>query len=157
MMVKGSVAMKRGRMCLRLGIVMLACAMLGGCSRRAEIAGLVPIAGIVMLDGAPLSDTDVAIRFHPDTAQGNASPYIPTCSPDALGRFEMKTNIYMGVHPGWYRVTVTDKFSSLPFGEQPVVKPLQWAKKYTDASTTDLLIEVRPNAPSGSYDLHLTK
>jgi hypothetical protein len=138
-------------------IVMLACAMLGGCSRRAEIAGLVPIAGIVMLDGAPLSDTDVAIRFHPDTAQGNASPYIPTCSPDALGRFEMKTNIYRGVLPGWYRVTVTSTVGSLPFGEQPVVKPLAWAKKYTDASTTDLLIEVRPNAPSGSYDLHLTK
>jgi hypothetical protein len=110
-----------------------------------------------MLDGAPLSDADVAIRFHPDTAQGNASPYIPTCSPDALGRFEMKTNIYRGVLPGWYRVTVTSTVGSLPFGEQPVVKPLAWAKKYTDASTTDLLIEVRPNAPSGSYDLHLTK
>ena len=80
-------------------VALLAC---GGCGSS---NGLVPVEGVVTLDGQPLADATVVL--HPDTAAG-AGPFTATTSDD--GKFVLApagNSGAPGAVPGSYRLTIT--------------------------------------------------
>lgn len=85
--------------------VVVALAMTG-CGSR----GLVPVKGVVQLDGRPVADA--VVRFHPvEVTKGNGGFGLT----DAAGRFSARVGQGpWGLYPGSYKVTLSRK--SLPEG-----------------------------------------
>jgi hypothetical protein len=116
---------------------------------------LVPVSGVVTIDGEPFPKANVA--FHPDVSKGNKFPqYIPAGAADESGKYELVTTARKGAPEGWYKVVVIAP-SPPPGAEAPKVGPPPFDRKFTELEQTDLSIEVKAGAPPGSYDLDLTK
>lgn len=130
---------------LRIAAVVLV-VVLTGCGQK-----IVPVAGVVRLDGKPLDGAGVA--FH--AAGGGPMASAVT---DAEGRYRLETGNAKGAVPGEYRVTVTKQTVS-GFGSDGVMPgpggyKIKWLvpEKYVDVKTTPLAVTV----PSQSYDFELT-
>lgn len=134
--------------------VVASAALAAGCGGD-EGPKLVPVSGTVTLDGNPLPD--VAVTFHPDQAKGNKSGLIPAATANAQGKYELEASAKKGAEVGWYKVLVIASSPQPKGGEMPQVVPPPFNKKYMDAETTDLSIEVKADATPGSYDLKLAK
>jgi hypothetical protein len=128
-------------------------AVLVGCQRSGSDK-LVPVSGKVTLNGAPL--TSGGVLFQPDVEKGNHSQHVPVGSLDAEGRYELSSATNKGATPGWYKVAISAQEPIDP--QNPYAPPKHLIHpKYTAASTSGLAVEVKSNAPAGSYDFEVTK
>lgn len=114
---------------------------------------LVPVRGNVRL-GDRLVTTGY-VSFRGDASQGNSTLHIPIGTIQATGTYELHTNGQPGAPLGRYKVLVFIDANQ----QQGAVHPLrpQWLmhEKYTREETTDLRVDVVPNASSTAYDLQL--
>lgn len=116
---------------------------------------LVPVSGVVTVDGQPYARAGVS--FRPDDAKGNKfAQYIPAGYTNESGRYELTTTARKGAPAGWYKVVVVPP-SAPPGGEMPKLTAPPFHKKYADPTLTDLSVEVKSGATSGSYDFKLSK
>lgn len=122
-----------------------------GCGSASS--GFCPVTGKVSVEGQPLRIGSVS--FRPDTTKGNKTLHHPTGDIDAEGTYVLYTIGKKGAPPGWYRVIVFADGNPAP---APGIPP-RWLHdvKYTNAGTTDLLIEVVETPPAGGYDLKLSR
>ncbi|QDT81695.1 hypothetical protein [Gimesia maris] len=139
------------RLLSELGLLLTACC-LSSCSSQEAGPTLVPVSGMVRVNGEPLPK--VGISFRPDAEQGNTAPYQPGGAADDTGKYELIAAAKNGAPPGWYKVVVFP-YTPPPGGGAPKVKLPTFDKKYSDPATTELRIEVKADAPPGAYDLEL--
>ena len=115
---------------------------------------LVPVAGSVTVNGAPL--TSGSVTFHPNAAKGNKTPHIPVGMIDGQGHYKLMTATKEGAPEGWYRVTVSAQAPIDP--QNPYAPPKHLiSSKYSDPSTSGIEIELVPSSPPGAYDLKVAK
>lgn len=132
---------RRGARVALLGAIVL-CFV--GCSRRAEVTG------VVTLDGSPVPGG--VVTFTPRTAGATAYAAI---GPD--GRYTAQTGGKAGLIPGDYVVTVAANLpgaEGIPSGPGPYsdgIRPLSTPQKYADPGTSPL----RAILKSGTQELLL--
>jgi hypothetical protein len=126
---------------------------MAGCAGPSET--FYAVAGKVTVNGEPLKNG--AVSFRPDATRGNKSLHHPTGVLDAQGSYEVFTVGRKGAPPGAYKVLVLSDQNQ----EKGPIHPLPpvWAThvKYTQESTTDLLVEVVAKPEPGAYDFKLIK
>jgi hypothetical protein len=134
----------------------LTLALAGGCGSGQ--GNLVPVAGIVTLDGEQLPGGSVS--FHPDASRGNTSQEIPVGT-IVNGKYELSTRSQRGAPPGWYQVVViSDNFSGSkapPKGATAELPKSVIHLKYTQPGTTPLTREVTAQPPPKAYDLEVSR
>jgi hypothetical protein len=114
---------------------------------------LVPVSGVVTLDGKPLSHA--VVSFNADATKGNTATVSCVGRLNEQGQYQLKTMAVKksdsgeGAPLGWYKVTL---LTGLPGEPEITVNP-----KYLDPSKTPLSVEVVENPAPGQYDLKLTK
>lgn len=110
-----------------------------------------PVAGKVTVGDKPLVAGRVV--FAPDKSKGNTSTLEASGDVAADGSYQVATAEGAGAPAGWYKIAVFARKPSPPDKMEPVV----WLAdmKYADASQSGLAAEVKPDAPSGAYDLQL--
>jgi hypothetical protein len=123
-----------------------------GCDEKGPL--LHEVAGVVRLDGVPLTNGSVSLR--PD---GNASNFEqPTGSISRDGAFRVYTHSRPGAPPGRYRVVV---FSSETSPESKAAHPglpkSAVPAQYCDPAKTPLTAEVIDSPEPGRYDLELVR
>ena len=136
--------------------VFLSCivACLFGCG--GDKLDLVPVKGIVLLDGKPITKIGQGgVSFFADASKGNQTQHIPTGAIDAEGNYELVTGGQNGAPLGTYKVLV-NVFQNTP-DEGPVTPRFLLHPKYYDLTKTDLTIEVVPKSSTGQYDLKVIK
>ncbi len=135
----------------------LAAAALCGCGAPGE--KLLPVSGMVLVEGRPVKNASVSFRR--DASRGNASRHIPTGVSNADGKYELMTAGRKGAPPGWYKVVVfADNFSAdepPPKGATAEIPKSIVNAKYLDANTTDLAVEVTEKPAEGAYTLKLIR
>lgn len=132
--------------------VLCICALLTvpGCGSRFKP---VPVSGMVMVDGQPL--THFRVSFVPDTVKGNNTPVACMAPIDEQGHYDLRTTAVKsadggrGAPLGWYKVVL---LTGAPGDPECDVDPI-----FTDPNRTPLSIEVVDNAEPGHYDLKLTR
>lgn len=119
-------------------------AALAGCKKGLD---LVPVAGKVFYKGEPVPRGGVS--FVPDEDKGNTSRHLSRGVLGPEGDYELFTNGQRGAPPGPYKVAV----GTIVEKTRPpkTLTPL----RYMDPKKSGLAVEVRRDAPAGSYDLHL--
>jgi len=132
-----------------VGALALAC----GCQPAGE--PLVPVAGRITLRGKPVSEG--SISFRPDANLANASLHHPTGRIEPDGSYRLYIREREGAPAGWYKVIV--------FVNEPIVDEQGRAhpgmpkslidRRYNRPGDTPLAVEVKPEAPQGSYDFDL--
>ncbi len=146
---------------------LLLAALLGGipasgCGDASGVGRTVPVAGKVTLNDAPFAAKTTILIFKPDSAKGNASPFEPTGTVDADGKYKLTTKGKDGAPPGWYKVAVTAREETAPEHpkgpkqHRPVSKSLLPAK-YGRPETSGLSIEDVEDPSPGAYDLKLSQ
>jgi hypothetical protein len=135
--------------------------MASGCGDASGVGKTYPVNGNVSIDGEPLVAKTTVVLFKPDLARANVSPFEPSGTVDATGRYALFTKGKKGAPPGWYKVIVTANApeTTAPTGKRlhhPHPKSLLPAK-YGLAKTTDLAVEVVESPAPGTYDLKLTR
>lgn len=118
----------RGPWCVVAAVV--AVSTLTGCGSR----GLVPVKGVVLLDGSPVADA--VVRFHPvEVTKGNGGFGLT----DGAGRFSARIGQGpWGLYPGSYKVTLSRK----PLPEGTPLDPKtpkeceDWQRAYDSAPET---------------------
>jgi hypothetical protein len=115
---------------------------------------LTPVAGKVMVDGAPL--TTGAVTFHPDAQKGNHSPHIPVGTLDAQGNYKLMSATKEGAPLGWYNVTVDAQGPTDP--KNPYAPPKHLInQRFNEVATSGLAVEVVVQPAAGAYDLMLAR
>ena len=123
---------------------------LAGCGPSGE--PLFPVEGQVKFEGKPL--TKGTVILFADDAKKNDTKHEPrgVIGPD--GRYKIVTHPYDGAPEGWYKVGVVvtqPSDSKNPYSEPRSLIPVKFGKP----AESKLTIEVRKDAPPGSYDLEL--
>jgi hypothetical protein len=121
---------------------------LTGCGGKSALQQLgvgpmVAVEGKVTLGGKPLMGGNVF--FYP---QGEVKNYTPSGVIDTQGNYFLATSGEDGVPVGKYRVTVE------PASEDKS-QDMLIDVKYTSFEKSPLIIEVKENAPAGTFDLKL--
>jgi len=118
---------------------------------------LVPVEGVVTLDGKPLTVGGVA--FKPDATKGNKTQHQPVGELDENGRYTLTTTNRPGAPPGWYKVLVfsSEQMKDSLRGGAPTDPKWVTDRKYTAEATTPLSVEVVEGAKDRAYDLKVTK
>ena len=132
-----------------LGLLLLP---LLGCG--ADPAGkLHPVDGSISVDGKPL--TLGSISFRPMKEKGNTNTYDPAAEIEEDGTYSIATQGKPGAPAGWWKVVVSARD---PIDPKDPYKPTKSyvAAKYEIPEKTELVVEVREDAPAGAYDLKLT-
>jgi hypothetical protein len=143
------------RFCRRLGRGALAAALLWmftGCGKESSVDVLFPVSGKVSYKGLPL--TTGAVILVADAAKGNVTKHEPRGPIDDQGNFEVSTAGRPGAPPGWYKVAVVANKPGNPKNPYAVTGSLL-PKKYTDAKTSELAIEVTEKPADAAYDIAL--
>jgi hypothetical protein len=117
--------------------------LMSGCREKGP--GFAPVLGVVRINGQP--ERGLLVRLSPDAGRGNGLPAFATGKTDDQGKYALKYEYKgkegIGAPVGWYRVTIIDsKIGFTPQGQEP--KPSSIPYSYASASTTPLLIEVKP-------------
>src|SRR5262245_10903939 len=147
--------MRLGRVCRWLRIGGLAVALMGlcvGCGRDSNGDKLLPVRSKVSYQGEPL--TTGAVLLVADTAKGNTTKHEPRGSIDDQGNYRVSTAGRPGAPPGWYKVAVIANKPPNPNKPYAVTGSLL-PKKYGDANTSELAIEVREKPADAAYDIVL--
>jgi hypothetical protein len=141
--------MKRFGTFLRGGLLL--CLLLGlGCGGGSSPT-LYPVSGKVTVDGAPLTGGNVT--YVPFEGEQNVGK-LTNGQIDSNGNYTVSTDGRSGAPAGTFHAVVTPVM--MPSGNSKA-PPMPFNKKYREAKTTTMSIEVVPNAAPGAYDLKLTK
>lgn len=146
----------------------VACALLvvaaAGCAKKAGPQfDLVPVSGIVKVDGQPVAEATVAYYFEgtpPTNYYGSAG------TTDSQGRYELRTGEHAGAVPGTYKITVSRITGTdgkpVVLEEGIDIEQLRRqggaaesiAPRYSDQAQTELKVTVEKGKADG-YDLEL--
>jgi hypothetical protein len=142
------------------GSLFLGALLASGCGDASGVGRTLPVAGMVTLDGKPLTAGSTVILFKPDAGRGNTSPFEPVGTVDDQGNYTLATKGKRGAPPGWYKVVVTATELRAggrdPHGHiRPAPRSLVPAR-YGQAATTTVTIEVVEEPGPGAYDVKLT-
>jgi hypothetical protein len=146
---------------IRSGITASLLVLLLGCGDGSPAIRTVPVAGTITVEGEPLRVREGTVLFKPDKEKGNTTSYEPFGSIDDNGSYSLQTAGKRGAPPGWYRVIVA-AYQTPPAGKPSAMfKPARYDvrvnRRYGDAKTSGLEVDVVENPESGAYDLKLTK
>ncbi len=146
---------------LALAALLLAVAALG-CGDSSGVGRTVPVSGRVTFNNEPVTAKTTVVLFKPDASRGNTSPFEPSGTVDADGRYTLTTNGKKGAPPGWYRVVVTARGEGAPVhpkgpGQHRPVAVSLLPARYGQPQTSGLSVEVVDDPAPGAYDLKLTK
>jgi hypothetical protein len=146
---------QHGRLCVDCSRILLTSmffAAVLGCGGGEEIGlRLIPVSGVVKIDGKPLT-TGGSVSYRDATGLVQ-----PTGKIAGDGTYELFLDRQAGAPAGQYRVIV---FASEPRPETAGhggLPRLIIDEKYTHPDTTPLRVEVKDNAASGDYDLTVTR
>jgi hypothetical protein len=123
-----------------------------GCGSDGSGDKLLPVSGKVSYKGEPLATGTVILIA--DAARGNLTKHEPRGAIDDQGNFEVSTAGRPGAPPGWYKVAVIANKPANPKKPYAVTGSLL-PKKYGDAKTSELAIEVKETPNSTAYDIVL--
>ncbi len=138
---------------LLLALWILAAIFLSSCSGKSGPA-LVPVTGVVTWNGRQL--TEGSVSFHP--LQPGGAGLVPTGAIDQQGHYQLFTNKRTGCPAGPYHVVVFANEPVDPQNRSHAGLPKSLIdRKYNRVDTTPLKVEVRADAPAGTYDLALEK
>jgi hypothetical protein len=117
----------------------LACLILLGCGRRADLPPVAKVSGVVTLDGKPLPRG--TIQFVPDASKGAEGPTaVGTIDPQ--GHYRLKTAGTDGAIVGFHRVGVY-ALQQEPEDETAPPPPPLIPPKYFNPETSGLTAEVK--------------
>ena len=126
------------------------CTLFAGCHSNGEL--LIPVEGVVTLDGQPL--TSGAISFRP--TQGNLTLHHPTGSIEPNGRFQLYVGSRAGAPPGFYKVVIfANEEQADERGVHPGMPKTLIDRRYNAPQTTPLSAEIAPQMQSASFDFDL--
>jgi hypothetical protein len=137
---------------VRAAFVTLAILAVGltGCGESKQI----PVSGKILLDGNPIkvsTGETASVNYH-----GQTNKVFGVGQVNENGEYTMSSNNKPGMPAGSYKVTVT--YSKPKDAKDPYSIPVRMInEKFTNLEFTDLTIEVKDNAPPGTYDLKVTK
>jgi hypothetical protein len=114
----------------------------------------IPVSGKVLVGSQPLKTG--SINYYPDSSKGNAGKEMAVGSISDAGEYSLGTGKAVGAVPGWYKVTVTATRPGNPKDEYSIPVSLI-PERYNAVATTTLSVEVKEGAPTGHYDLKLSK
>lgn len=135
--------------CLGCSLAFLAAATFAGCG--GERITLLPVSGVVTLDGAPLSLAHV--EFLP-IVDGVESARPASALTNELGRYELQyTTALAGARPGNYRVRISTYQAPVLAERGEVLPALPERVPENYNSRTELVAEVR--AERTEFDFHL--
>ena len=139
----------RGKGLLGLGLLLLA-----GCGGEERV---VPVRGRATVRSQAL--TVGRIAFFPDAARGNTSKSEPRGKIEPDGEYVLMTGEREGAPPGWYKVLVfsSEQMRDSLRGGAPTDPKWLIHRKFTDAKTTPLSVEVVADPKEGAYDLVVTR
>ncbi len=134
-----------------------------GCSGGGGSDTLHPVKGRVLLDKKPITVKEgqtALVEYHPDKDGGSSVPVTPRATVNADGSYELTTDGKPGAPAGKYLVTVVyqagpkagAKDADLYAVPKSLINP-----NFNNVGGTFLKREVKANAPSGEYDLPVTK
>ncbi len=145
-------------MCRWLVMGLVAVALMG-CGGAPAGPVVVPVTGVITLDGAPLADAKVL--FLPNEKTSNPC----TGTTDAAGKYTLTQSTFQGATPGSYKVTVevyqqkdgkpvpeemkNDMMQLIAMGRAKQILP----PKYADASKTTLTAEVTEPKAEVNFEL----
>ena len=113
---------------------------------------LIPVVGTVRIDGRPATEGAVTYR-HASSGAFEASGLI---QPD--GTYKLMQNNQEGAQVGTYRIVVfVRKTPKTPTGEMAGLPAIIVNQKFTNPNTTPLSVDVKKDAPSGQYDLAVSR
>jgi hypothetical protein len=129
-------------------LALIAGCALAGCSNDVK---LVPVEGIVSMQGGPVADA--AVMFHP-TAGGPVASGVT----DAAGHFALQTINRPGAIPGGYRVTVAKQITKgiEPSGSiAPGGLQIEWItpERYSRPETSGLTAELTSGNKQLAFEL----
>jgi hypothetical protein len=133
----------------------LTIALLGwcvGCAKDGDGDTLLPVSGKVTYQGQPLTTGTVILVA--DATKGNTTKHEPRGVIDNQGNYRVSTAGRAGAPPGWYKVAVIAHRPPSPNEPYAVTGSLM-PKKYGDANTSELAIEVTAKPADAAYDLVL--
>ena len=135
------------RVCVT-GFFVLAGCLLTGCGKKE--ARIVPVSGVVKIDGHPASN--IAVRFLPDGQKGFIGPS-STGITDEQGKFTLQCDSGKpGGVVGWHRVTFDDLNVDRPAQGQKQMNLPRFDGKY---SLPNQSIEVEVKESSGELTLEI--
>jgi hypothetical protein len=146
--------MRLGRVCRWLGTVGLAAALVGlssGCGKDSSDQ-LFPVSGKVSYKAERLTTGTVILVA--DAAKGNVTNHEPRGPIDEQGNYQVSTAGKPGAPPGWYKVAVLANKPPNPDKPYAVTGSLL-PKKYGNANSSELAIEVTAKPSTGAYDIVL--
>jgi hypothetical protein len=123
-----------------------------GCGNDGNGEKLLPVSGKVSYKGQPLTTGTVILVA--DAAKGNTTKHEPRGPIDDQGNFEVGISGRPGAPPGWYKVAVVANKPPNPSKPYAVTGSLL-PKKYSDAKTSELAIEVTEKPNDHAYDIAL--
>ena len=123
-----------------------------GCGKDAHNQTLFPVSGKVSYKGEPLTTGTVILIA--DNGKGNATKHEPRGPIDEHGNFQVTTAGQPGAPPGWYKVAVIANKPANPSNLYALTGSLI-PKKYADANSSQLAIEVTDKPAEGAYDISL--
>lgn len=133
-------------------IAALAAIAMAGCGKEAT-PELIPVVGKVTIDGKPATEGAVAFR-----GVGGGSGIQPAGLISEDGSYKIYSGQNEGAPAGEYLVLVfVRKTPRTPSGEITGLPAVVVNKKFTDANTTPLKLEVKAESSPGSYDLAVTR
>jgi hypothetical protein len=148
-------SMRPGRVYRWLRIGGLTVALVGacaGCGKDSTGENLLPVRGKVVYQGEPLTTGTVILIA--DASKGNTTKHEPRGSIDGQGTYRVTTAGRPGAPPGWYKVAVIANKPPTP-NEPYAVTGSLLPKKYGDANTSELVIEVTEKPDDTAYDIVL--
>ena len=113
----------------------------------------VPVSGTVTVDGAPLNAGQVTF-FPVDNTGGSGGTGFSGGIIDSAGKYTISTDGQSGAPLGKYTATVSP--SMVPTGGTNA-PALAFDRKFQDAKTSGLNVEVVASPAPGAYDLKVTK
>jgi hypothetical protein len=123
-----------------------------GCANDGNGDAFLPVTGKVSYQGQPLITGTVILVA--DATKANTTRHEPRGAIDGQGSYRVRTAGRPGAPPGWYKVAVIANKPPSP-NEPYAVTGSLLPKKYGDANTSELAIEVRAKPADGAYDLVL--
>ena len=148
--------MRRGRVGRWLRSGALAVALMGwcvGCASDSNRETFLPVRGKVSYQGQPLTTGTVILVA--DAARGNTTKHEPRGAIDSHGSYRVRTAGRPGAPPGWYKVAVIANKPPSPNEPYAVTESIL-PRKYGDANTSELAIEVTATPADDAYDLGLS-
>ncbi|HLJ95460.1 MAG TPA: hypothetical protein VKU02_19950 [Gemmataceae bacterium] len=134
------------------GLAAAAVCLAIGCGLDGSGDKLLPVSGKVRYKAEPLTTGTVILIA--DAAKGNTTKHEPRGPIDDHGNFQVSTAGRPGAPPGWYKVAVIASKPGNPNKPYAVTGSLL-PKKYGNADTSELAIEVTEKPTAGAYDLVL--